>query len=115
MAPPRKPRLPPIEPGPSADSLDVCADGVLKLGEAGKFIGKSRRYVYGLIRAGKLPGGFLEGGRRVIPKRVLVRYLAAVRDAQLGLSAAKRATPGESQNLWDSTPTSEGLADTTWD
>lgn len=75
----RKLRLAPVDPGPSAESLAVCAQGVVKTAEAGRLIGKSKRFVFGLIAAGKLES-FLHGRDRVVPLTAIQVYLAEVRD-----------------------------------
>jgi excisionase family DNA binding protein len=70
-------------PAPSAESMAVCAMGAVKVREAGRLIGKSRSYVFALIREGKLQS-FKHGEDRVVPLTAIQRYLAEVRDHHLG-------------------------------
>lgn len=54
---------------------ELVEGGCLTVGEATKFSGMSRSRLFLLIGSGRVVS-WLEGTRRVIPKRELVRYLA---------------------------------------
>ena len=83
MAAQKKVRLAPIDPGPSAESLAIVADGALKKREAAKFIGKSVRFLEQLTHDGRFPNSFMHGRDRNYPVTELRLYLAEVRDRGL--------------------------------
>lgn len=61
-------------PAPTVDRA-LWAEGALNATDAAAFLGVSRRHVFDLMQRGALPWGRV-GGRRVIPRRALVDYLA---------------------------------------
>lgn len=73
----------PVDPLPSDESMAVCAMGAVDMREAGRLIGKSRSFVYELVKAGRLRGTFIHGRDRVVPLTSIQLYLAEVRDAGL--------------------------------
>lgn len=76
-----KPKLLPVEVGPSAESLAVVRRGVRSLSKAAVRIGMSKSFVKLLIKDGVL-SSFKVGRNRVVPVVELDRYLAEQRDQQ---------------------------------
>lgn len=52
---------------------DLLADGLVRVAEAAKFLGCSRRLVHSLIQSGELPS-VVVGQTRRIPRRGLTEY-----------------------------------------
>lgn len=83
----RKPRTPAKPPTGiqefTAESMAVCLLGAVSMRAAGFLIGKSKRFVWDLIKDGRLRGTFMHGRDRVVPMTSIQMYLAEVRDAGL--------------------------------
>lgn len=62
----------PAEPTPS----ELVADGVMDVKSAAKFCGHGTTWLKEQLRSGVITS-FLTGGRRVIPRRALIDFLAA--------------------------------------
>lgn len=74
--PPKPPVYAPIDPGPrELTPEELCADGALQVPAAAAFLGIGRSAVKEMIRTREVPSMIVKG-RRVIPKRALVLYLA---------------------------------------
>jgi excisionase family DNA binding protein len=66
-----------MDPQATAAALeDLCADGVLAIPDAARFLSISRAEVYRLFENGSLASVRI-GRRRLVPKRSAVRLLAA--------------------------------------
>ncbi|MFO0852416.1 MAG: helix-turn-helix domain-containing protein [Gemmataceae bacterium] len=71
----------------NVNNPEIVSDGLERVGDAAKFLGVSRSFVYRLIQGGVLPSVKLGGSRRV-PVRA-VRELASAR-----LTLAPEQQPG---------------------
>ena len=62
--------------GGESDDLALVSEGLVRVTEAGQFLGLSRSAIYELMRAGDLPWVKLGRSRR-IPRRAVLEYAAS--------------------------------------